>query len=353
MRHFIFVSLMIALISMPLSAIAQQRSILVPKPVPGAPFQYADEDDLLGQAYRWFLEGEYEQGAELLKKIITETGFELNPKNYYVVVANFTDNFTPIGLIHGDNDFSSARMYGLKEDNLFYIYLSRQRQGQSFLSVLATEKASPFYENLPAFLGIFLPMTGSVQPQDISAETTWIDVRRFEVPKVYRKFCDLSFIVKPNLSEDNVLARAVFDNTSLERWSYGIATAITSQNDVDIIVSPDGKITVRPKPYLDLAAFAVINYHFVPVDTKAPTLASSFHLLGGLRIIDFVEPIIGIGGGIPVSEINLHLFAGYSFEFANELKSDYDIGDEIDREVNPFKTKIRPKFRFGIEVKFP
>lgn len=353
MRHILFVSVVVLLILLPLSGIAQERAILVPKPVPGAPFQYADEKDLFGQAYRWFLEGDQQQAVDLLKQLITAGGFKLNPRHYYVIVANFTDTVTPIGLLHGDENFFSRRMYGLKEDNLFYIYISRQRQGQSFLSVLASEKESPFFENLPAFLGIFLPLTEGVQSQAISAETTWIDVRRFEVPKPFRKFCDLSFIVKPDLSEDKVLAKAIFDNTSLERWSYGIATAITSEKDVDIIVNPDGKITVRPKPNLDLAAFAVINYHFVPVDTKAPTLASSFHLLGGLRVINFVEPIIGIGGGIPVSAINLHLFAGYSFEFANELKSNYNIGDEIDREVDPFKTEIRPKFRFGIEIKFP
>ncbi len=333
--------------------LAQERAILVPKPVQGTPFEYRDTDDLFGKAYRWFMEKEYELGADTLRKLIQASGFQLHPEKYYVVVANFTDSFTPIGLLHKDEDFLSRRMYGLNEDNLYYIFISRQREGDSFLSALAIEKQSPFMENLPLFLGIFLPSGVAPKIQEIPGKTTYVDVRQFNVPKTFRKFSDISIIVKPSLSEEKELGKAIFDNSSLERWSFGIATAITSQKDVDIIVNPDGRITVRPKPNLDLAAFAVINYHFKPVNTKAPTLASSFHLLAGLRMIDFVEPLIGIGGGIPVSIIDLHLFAGGSIEFANELRSGYAIGQVIEEEVNPFKIKIRPKFRFGIEVRFP
>jgi hypothetical protein len=331
---------------------AQERAILVPKPITGSPFQVDDSDDLFGTAYRWFLEGEYELGLDSLKKLIKASGFQILPGNYYVVMANFTDSFSPIGLIHEDDDFFSTRMYGLKENNLYYIYISRQREGKSFLSVLVTAKDSPFMENLPLFIGIFQPLV-SVDAQVLSGETTWIDIRQFNVPVPFRKFSDLSFIIKPSLSEEKILAKTVFDNTSKERWSYGIASAITNAKDVDIIVGADGKITVRPKPNLDLAAFAVINYHFIPVDTKAPTLASSFHLLGGIRMIDFVEPIIGIGGGINMGMIDLHLFAGFSMEIANKLKEGYEIGQVITKEVDPFESRFRGKFRFGIEVKFP
>ena len=50
--------------------------------------------------------------------------------------------------------------------------------------------------------------------------------------------------------------------------------------------------------------------------------------------------MIGIGGGINLSIIDIHLFAGYSVEIANELKEGFSIGQEIDNEVNPFKTKL-------------
>ena len=32
------------------------------------------------------------------------------------------------------------------------------------------------------------------------------------------------------------LARGIFDNTAKERWSFGVATAITTVDDVDIII---------------------------------------------------------------------------------------------------------------------
>ena len=89
------------------------------------------------------------------------------------------------------------------------------------------------------------------------------------------------------------------------------------------------------------------------MDTKQPTLASSFHLLGGLRLSDVLEPLIGIGGGADLGMFGLHVFAGYSVEFAQKLKAGYDVGDVVASEVNPFKLKIRGKPRFGIEIKFP
>lgn len=70
-------------------------------------------------------------------------------------------------------------------------------------------------------------------------------------------------------------------------------------------------------------------------------------------MIDFVEPIIGIGGGINMGMIDLHLFAGFSMEIANKLKEGYEIGQVITKEVDPFESRFRGKFRFGIEVKFP
>jgi hypothetical protein len=331
----------------------QVETILVPKRVEGAPFVYDDQEDLFGQAYRWFLEGAVERGARNLKEIVAKAGYAIDPKSYYVVVANFTDTLNPIGMFHGDEDFLNTRMFGLNTRNLFYIFISRDEGANSFLSVLATEKTAPFYENLPAFLGLFLPIPPIGTLEKLPGQETWVDVRQFEVPKELRKNADLSFLVKKKLSDDDVLASAVFDNTAKERWSYGIATAITSVNDVDITIGSDGRIIIEPKPNLDLATFAVINYHFYPVDTKAKTFGTSIHLLGGIRLANFMEPIAGLGGGVDLGFVDLHLFAGLSVEVANELKDGFVIGQFVNKDVDPFKIKLRPKPRFGLEIKFP
>jgi hypothetical protein len=333
---------------------SQDRTILVPKQVPGAPYAVDDSDDLFGQAYRWFIEGAVEEGSGTLRKLVQKAGIKLNPNVYYVVVAHFTDSVNPIGIFHGEDEFLSTRLYGLSEKNLFYIFISREESAPSFLSVMATSKSSPFLENLPAFLGFFSSIASSSLAAQGAGEKTYIDVRQFTIPNVFRKNSDLSFIVKKDLSDDTMLAKTVFDNTSKERWSFGVATAITSVDDVDIIVGNDGRIIVDPKPNLDLGTFALVNFHFQPVDTKNKSLATSIHALGGLRLGQTLEPMIGIGGGIPLGDvIDLHLFAGYSLEFANELESGYSIGQQINSEVDPFKLKIRGKPRFGIEVKFP
>jgi hypothetical protein len=73
--------------------------------------------------------------------------------------------------------------------------------------------------------------------------------------------------------------------------------------------------------------------------------------LGGLRLDDIFEPIVGVGGGVSLGFIDLHAFVGYSFEFANQLKSGYQIGDAVNEDVSPFKRKIRGKPRFGLEIK--
>lgn len=333
---------------------AQEREILLPKPISGAPFHFDDSEDLFGKAYRWFLEGEPEFGADSLKKLVVSAGYNLQAGSYYVVVANFTDNFTQIGMFHDGDSFLSTRMFGLGENNLYYIYISRQQQGASFLSVVATSKASPFEQNFLSFLGLFQSWPIPARAEQLAAaQETWVDVRQFEVPKAYRANSDLSFLVKKDLSDEKFLTANVFDNTSRERWSFGIATAITSINDVDIEIGNDGTIIVKPKPIRDLATFGAINYHFQPVDTKAKTVASSFHLLGGVRFATNFEPLIGVGGGLALGFADIHLFAGYSVEFAQQLKEGFSIGQKITSEVDPFKLKIRGKPRFGLELKFP
>ena len=266
-----------------------------------------------------------------------------------MVVAHFRDSFAPIGLIHGNsNDFYNTRLYGLKEDNLYYIYISQEEDAQSFLSVMSTAKSSPFSEGLPAFLGL---LSNVIQPLDYSDQTVWVDVRQFFIPKAFRDFSDLSFIVKKKLSDEQPIAAMVFDNTKKERLSFGFAMALTSARDVDLLVGNDGRIIVRPKPDADVAGFAVINWHFWAVDTKQKTLGNSLHALAGFRIADIFEPIIGVGGGFDIGLIDLHLFAGYSFEFANALKSGFSIGDQVNKNKSPFKRKVRGKPRFGIEIK--
>jgi len=333
---------------------AQERAILVPKQIEGAPFKYTDSEDFFGQAYRWFYEGDVENAGATLRKLVKAAGVTIDPNAYYVVVANFTDNMSPIGMFHGSDDFLSTRMYGLGEDNLYYVYITRQQGAESFLSVLATSKDSPFMENLIPFIGLFVPLaTTAAADQPLATKETWVDVRQFKIPEAFRKFSDLSFLVKKDLADEKILARMVFDNTSLERWSFGIATAITSIDDVDIIIGSDGSIIVEPKPNLDLATFGVVNFHFKAVDTKAKTFGNSIHLLAGLRLANSVEPMIGIGGGFSLDVIDLHIFAGYSVEFANELKDGFQIGDVVSQEEDPFDLKLRGKPRFGIEIKFP
>jgi hypothetical protein len=338
-------------------ATAQDKIITIPTPVPGAPFQVEDNADLFGKAYRWFHDGELEWAADSLRKLLSLSDFEIDERNYYIVVANFHDSFTPVGMLHEGSAFNDTRLYGLAQDSLYYVFISKRENATSFLSTVLTAKASPFEENLLDFLSLF-PQFPISLAQLNTDPTVWIDVRKFDIPEKFQKNCDISIIVRNSLDAEEHLATAVFDNTSLERWSYGIATAITTIDDVDFIIGEDGRIIVRPKPKGDLAVFGVINYHFKPVDTKAPTLASSFHLLGGLRIDNTIEPILGLGLGVPVGlPIEVHVFAGGSVQFANEIKSDFidefESNTPITEDVNPFKLTIRARPRFGIEIKFP
>jgi len=290
--------------------------------------------------------------VDSLRKLVAQSAYQINPKAYYIVVANFTDRVSPIGLFHEGSDFLDTRLYGLKNDSLYYMFISRTENAPSFISVLLKSKPTPFEANLPAFLQLLgFGIPGVLEQPE--KKTTWIDVRSFEIPDKFKKVSDIAIIVKDSLKTDRYLASAVFDNTPLERWSYGIATAITSINDVDLEIGDDGSIIVKPKPNGDLAAFAVINYHFKPVDTKAPTLASSFHLLGGLRIAPAIEPIVGVGFGVPVTSFELHVFAGASLAFRNVLKDGFSIGQKVSSEVDPFKVEAKFYPRFGLEIKFP
>ncbi len=335
---------------------AQEKIITVPKPVRGAPFLVKDTEDLFGKAYRWFLEGQVEWAADSLRKLINLSDFKLNEKNYYVVVANFTDKMSPIGLLHEGSSFLDTRLYGLQADTLYYVFVSKREKAESFLSTVLTAKASPFEENLLDFLSLFfqLPIP-AITPLEVAGEDVWIDVRRFDIPPKFQKNADISMIVKKDLSAEENLATAVYDNTALEHWSFGLATAITTINDVDFILD-GGRIVIRPKPHGDLAVFGVINYHFKPVDTKAPTIASSFHLLVGLRLANTIEPVAGLGFGFPTGlPIEVHFFGGASFQFANELKAEFKdrIGEIVGEDVDPFNVDFRVRPRFGIEIKFP
>ncbi len=348
-KKLILVSLIFLLLFTTLNA--QERRIVIPKPVAGAPYVMNDTEDLFGKAWRFYRDGFTSWAVDSLRKLIAEFGFEINPNHYYIVVANFTPELSPIGMFHGNAHFHDTRLYGLKSDSLYYIFISRDEEAKSYLSTVLVSKPSYFEEVLPYFIGLF-PIFSQVQTQVTGEYRTWMDVRKFEIPKKFQKNCDIKVIVKKDLSEERFLAHEVFDNTSLEKWSFGIATALTSVDDVDIIVD-NGTIVVRPKPKGDLATFGVINYHFKAVDTKARGLATSFHVSGGLRISETIEPVIGLGFGIPISMIDLHLFGGYSVEFAQELKSEYAVEKVVPEGVNPFKLKIRGKPRIGLEVKFP
>jgi hypothetical protein len=345
-------TVIIAIVALILSASlsAQEQVVVIPKPVPDAPFFSMDPANLFAKAYHLFREGLAAPAIDSLKKLIDESGIKLDLRNYYILVANFTDGASPIGLLHEGGDFFNTRLYGLRDAKLYYIYISRQRRGASFVSTLLISKDSPFIEALPQFLGLFIPFlpTGlGFRGQD----TTWVDMREYEIPEQFQKFANISVLVKTELEAEKVLATITLDNTSKERWSYGVATAITSVQDVDFVIGDDGVIRIQPKPRGNLATFAVLNFNFKPVDTKARTLSTSFHLLGGMRLARVIEPILGIGFGVPVGFIEVHLFAGYSLEFAQELKTGFAVGQRATED--PFKTKLRAKPRFGIELKFP
>ena len=350
MRKTLFILLLITLTSS-LLLFSQDRAIVIPKPVAGSPFVVEDSHDLFGKAWRFYRDGFTEWAADSLKKLIASFGFELKKNHYYIVVANFNNEETPIGIFHGNSHFHDTRLYGLKSDSLFYIFISRDKEAKSYLSTVLIRKSSYFEEVLPHFIGLF-PIFSQATVHITGKYRTWMDVRKFDIPKKFQKNCDISVIVKKDLSDERFLAHEVFDNTSLERWSFGIGTAITSVDDVDITLE-NGVIVIRPKPKGDLATFGLINYHFKAVDTKARRMSTSIHLSGGLRISETIEPILGFGFGIPIDFIDLHLFAGYSVEFSKELKSEYHIGQTVTGNVDPFKLKLKGKPRFGIEIKFP
>jgi len=347
-RLQIFVMAAIFILAADLSA--QEQVVVIPRPVQGSPFVFVDRDNLFAKAYHFFREGLAAPAIDSLKKLIDDSGIKLDLRNYYIVVANFTDGASPVGLLHEGSGFFDTRLYGLNDAKLYYIFITRQRRGASFVSTLLTAKDSPFIEALPQFIGLFVPFFPS-RIQSSGQDTTWIDMREYEIPEPFRKFSDISVLVKTALEAERMLATITLDNTSKERWSFGVATAITSVQDVDFNIGDDGVIRIQPKPRGDLANFAVLNYNFKPVDTKARTLATSFHLLGGVRLRNVIEPMVGIGFGVPVAIVEVHLFAGYSLEFAQELKSGFAVG-QFARE-DPFKTKLRGKPRFGIELKFP
>ncbi|MDZ7290527.1 MAG: hypothetical protein ONB44_02920 [candidate division KSB1 bacterium] len=349
MRVFAKTLVAILTLVLNLNLSAQEQVVVIPKPVAGAPFAYFDQADLFSQAYHLFREGLTIPAIDSLRKLLYNSGVPLDLRNYYLVVANFTDELSPIGLLHEGSNFFDTRLYGLDKARLYYLFISRQRRGASFVSTLLTAKNSPFLQNLPQFVGMFFPFLPSVRA--LQPDTTWIDVREYDIPPKFRKFSTISVIVKASLEAEKRLATASFDNTAKEHWSFGVATAVTSAKDVDFAVGNDGVIIIRPKRRGDLGSFAVINFHFYAVDTRAKSLATSFHLLGGLRLARVIEPILGIGFGVPVGFLEAHLFAGYSVEVTQVLKSGFKVGDRV--EVDPFKTKFRGKPRLGLELKFP
>lgn len=342
---------LITMLAMIYPVLAQDQQIIIPKPVPGAPFVIDDTEDLFGKAWRFYRDGYALWASDSLRKLIDRAGFEMKKNHYYVVVANFNPAETVIGMFHGNEPFLSTRLYGLQSDSLFYIFISRHDTARHYLSTVITQKGSYFEENLLNFILLFPIVTGT-QAQVAGENLTYLDVRKFEIPKKFQKYSDISIIVKKDFYDDRFLARVQLDNSALEKWSYGIATGITSVNDVDLIID-GGIIRVRPKPKGDLATFGVINYHFKAVDTKAKTMATSWHLSGGFRISRTIEPMLAVGMGLPAGFIDVHFFAGYSLEFAQALRTGYQINAPVTENVDPFKLKLRGKPRFGIEVKFP
>ncbi|MGH1365850.1 MAG: hypothetical protein ACRBF0_19985 [Calditrichia bacterium] len=341
-------------------AIAQERTVLIPKRLPDMPLTYEDTDDIFGESYRWIHEGAVNEGAAKLRTLVENAGFTMDPNAYYVVVANFTDRFSPIGLFRGDgtaedSEFLRTRMYGLNSDNLYFIFITREANVNAYVSVMATEKDSPFNQALLQVLGLFFPIpTNAAATLDSPNRTTYIDVRKFDLPEAYQEFSDLSFIVKKELSDEMAIASQVFDNTSLEQWSFGVATAVTSIDDVNIIIGADGSIIIEPKPTLDPAQFLTLNYHFSPFDSKRQNFGNSLHALVGIRLTNYMEGMVGVGASFDLGLAALGIFAGYSVEVANDLQDGFAVGDVLaNQDVDPFKTRFIGKPRIGLQIKFP
>jgi len=350
-RNFIFLIVLFILCTIS-TIFSQERMILIPEKVANSELTYIDSTNTFRNMIIFLEDGDVKNAADSLKKVLVDAGLNIKKNFYYIVVVNYDKKHNIIGMFHKNNSFLSTRLYGLKSDSLYYVFVTDDSTMETSISAIVTRKESNFSKNLSGFLSLFqLGDIFSVKPMEFRERKAFISIRKFDVPQKFQKYCDITVVAKDE-SKNKELVRSIFDNTSLERWSYGIATAVTNVNDIDYDIE-DGAVTIKPKPKGDLASFGVINYHFKPVDTKSRTFSSSVHLLGGLRVSTTIEPILGIGAGVPVSLINLHFFAGYSLEFAQILKEGIKVGEIVKSSTDPFKLKVRGKPRFGVEVNFP
>ncbi|MFQ5630882.1 MAG: hypothetical protein ACE5I1_19090, partial [bacterium] len=73
MRKIVFL-VFLSIIFVSQLSFSQERAILVPKQIEGAPFKFDDNEDLFGQAYRWFFEGDVENAGATLRKLVTVAG---------------------------------------------------------------------------------------------------------------------------------------------------------------------------------------------------------------------------------------------------------------------------------------
>jgi len=348
--HIIAILFICSLVTFP--AQGQERMILVPQTVEQSELIYYDRDHVFRNMIIFLEDGDVENAADSLKRVLIEAGLEMRKNFYYIVVVNYYSTKNIIGMFHGDASFQDTRLYGLQSDSLYYVFVSDDSTMESSVSAIVTRKDSNFSKNLSEFISLFqLGGVLGVKAMALEEMRAYISVRKFDVPRKFQKNCDITIVAK-NEKKNKELARAIFDNSSRERWSYGVASAVTHINDVDYEID-NGAVTIRPKPKGDLATFGVINYHFKAVDTKSKSFSTSIHLLGGLRTSTTIEPLLGVGGGIPFPYINLHLFVGYSFEFAQILKKGIQVGDLITTNQDPFKLNVRAKPRFGIEIQFP
>ncbi len=101
----ILVSTLFLILVLSPSVRAQDKVVVVPKQIQGAPFSVEDDTDLFAKSYRFFIEGEVAMAADSLRKLIDMSGYKIDPQAYYIVVANFTDKVSPIGLFHEGSDF--------------------------------------------------------------------------------------------------------------------------------------------------------------------------------------------------------------------------------------------------------
>src|SRR5687768_6505717 len=75
----LFVSILVLIFVLAPSVFGQDKVVVIPKQIAGAPFSVEDDTDLFAKAYRFFIEGDVAMAADSLRKLIDASGYKINP----------------------------------------------------------------------------------------------------------------------------------------------------------------------------------------------------------------------------------------------------------------------------------